>query len=1525
MTYGDQRLNMISRSHLKRCVVVFIVVLNAMALSAHATLAQDVTPRTLVAASSNNFPPINQLDERGELTGFARDLSQAVGKAIGVQIRHLHSPYYKDALNWLESGEADFIHDTTYSKERDSLFDFSDPIIKMSEVIFVAKDNATIAGVQDLNNKLVACVTDHITTRYLQQYSRIQCQMVKTPMEGVFSVLSGKVDAFIYPRDIVWALSQRANVADKIKTVGTQFRELSWSMVVKRGNTQTLSLLNEGLRKVRESGEYTRIHQKWFGGQQHGYSRDDLIFAIIAATLGSGFILLLIFTWKLRRTTRTLRSSLGAAVHAKRALEISEGRFHAVVRSAHDSIITIDSQGFIESTNPATELIFGYSKDEMVGQPISIVMTDADAAFHAQYVSAYLETGKARVIGKAGRQLLGQRKDGSVFPMEISINEFMVEDRHMFAGIIRDITNRVRVEQELRDSETRAAQAEHRLVHALDSISDGFVIYDSDDRLVMCNDKFRQMWGDISDLLVPGTTFEDMAWALAERKLVDIPENEIEDWVGERILAHRRGHGSFSVRLKDGTWMLHHDRRMRDGGYVGIRTNVTELKLREEALIEDKQRLAYAQRIANLGNWEVNLRTNDVMWSDQMYEIFDLPPESTPLDQRNFLYLVDEEDRARVQDAYKQALSEQALYRVTYRINTHLSHQRVIESEGRIECDEDGTPLRMIGITHDITELRQQQTEIEHSHSLLSLISTMQSEFIMEADPHALFQNMLETVLDLTESSYALIGEVVDAEPHQPGNSRSYVVSYSISKDGPPLLIDTAEQLALMTPLFDSAIDSKGPQIVKDAVTLPRGAHPDITLDNALLIPILSGTNEIGILFLANKRSGYDSDVADHLTPLTATCGNILEAYRHGLLRAQAEQALIESEQRYRGLVERSPNPIVVHRNLVILYANKAASILFGFAEPMDMVGRSWLGFIPEEYHNQSRARIKSATGTDVRQPLIYLPMIRKDGTIIDTDAQVSGIIYNGENALESVIHDITDRIKAERALKESEVRYRVLVDQAPDAIIVHSNGGIIFANQAATRLFGTDDVDDLIGLDLLERIHSDSQDAVSNRIISSIEGAPIEGLFEDRMLKLDGTVMECEITATHIIFNGKPSRQVVIRDVTARKLMDAQMVQTAKLATLGEMAASMAHELSQPLNIIRFAAEGALLKISKGKAGAPYQEKQFDTIQNQAVRMAEIMDNVRIFSRSDSGAVELFDPNLSVQAVATMVRSSYKADSIKLSLRGTGLGLLVNGRQIQLEQVILNLVKNAHDAIVEHIKADPETNEGRVEVSCLHVESTDHINIVITDTGGGIEQDEIERIFDPFFTTKDVGAGTGLGLSVSYGIIANMGGTLSADNIKNGARFTISLPVAGRSEGIVESVSPLSIPVPVSSVMADSCHILVVDDEVEAANAMAGFLEDEGFRISIAHNGEEGLEVFAADPADLVITDLRMPRLDGYGMIERLRAESPDLPIIVITGHVGITESPELNDGLDVKQILRKPVSLGELAQAVDLHRKKT
>ncbi len=504
-------------------------------------------------------------------------------------------------------------------------------------------------------------------------------------------------------------------------------------------------------------------------------------------------------------------------------------------------------------------------------------------------------------------------------------------------------------------------------------------------------------------------------------------------------------------------------------------------------------------------------------------------------------------------------------------------------------------------------------------------------------------------------------------------------------------------------------------------------------------------------------------------------------------------------------------------------------------------------------------------------------------------------------------------RRRTERELKESEERYRALVELSPDAILAHAAGVVVFANAAAQRVFRVPDGDGLVGRAVLDLVHPDYRAVALQRMLAPV--LPTQ-LLEERLLRLDGEEFFSEMVITELTLHGAKTRLVVIRDVTERRQVRDQLVQAAKLATLGEMAAGMAHELSQPLNVIRMGAEGALMLIRRGRASEDYKSKQFELIADQTRRMAEIIDHIRIFSRKDTGEVETFDAAVAVRMAVELFERQLHGDGVAISATYPHTPSPVLGRPVQLEQVVMNLLANAADAVREKLRrSGDEGFRGKLEVVTTCSEDLGLIWIAVSDNGTGIPAQALERIFEPFFTTKEIGRGTGLGLSVSFGIIAAMSGRLDACNNKEGASFVITLPLAQ----VAAVPIPLeATPEPRPAPSADGRHLLVVDDEPEAVAAMAAYLRECGYRVGTASNGLEAWEVFQADPAEAVITDLRMPKGDGRELIRRLRQHDPLLPIIVVTGHMGSTERLD-DDEDDLVVVMKKPVSLQVLAETVD------
>ena len=237
------------------------------------------------------------------------------------------------------------------------------------------------------------------------------------------------------------------------------------------------------------------------------------------------------------------------------------------------------------------------------------------------------------------------------------------------------------------------------------------------------------------------------------------------------------------------------------------------------------------------------------------------------------------------------------------------------------------------------------------------------------------------------------------------------------------------------------------------------------------------------------------------------------------------------------------------------------------------------------------------------------------------------------------------------------------------------------------------------------------------------------------------------------------------------RKEASAKIIQASKLATLGEMATSVAHELNQPLSIIRMAAENSRRKLSKASTADEYMTEKLQRIEEQTARAAAIIDHMRMFGREATEDPELIDARDVVKNALELMGEQLRLAGIEVVTEFTEDCPHVLGHTIQMEQVIINFLTNARDAM--------STSSGVSKITLRVFADQNHVYIDSEDSGGGISANALPRIFEPFFTTKEMGKGTGLGLSVSYGIIRDMEGSITASNTDNGARFTITLPSA--------------------------------------------------------------------------------------------------------------------------------------------------
>ncbi|KMM87470.1 PAS domain-containing sensor histidine kinase [Pseudomonas lundensis] len=373
---------------------------------------------------------------------------------------------------------------------------------------------------------------------------------------------------------------------------------------------------------------------------------------------------------------------------------------------------------------------------------------------------------------------------------------------------------------------------------------------------------------------------------------------------------------------------------------------------------------------------------------------------------------------------------------------------------------------------------------------------------------------------------------------------------------------------------------------------------------------------------------------------------------------------------------------------------------------------------------------------------------------------------------------DITDATEAAERIKHSEERYRMLVEDSPAMICRYTPDlTLTFGNRPLANYLECAP-EQLPGINLSGWLSPEQQRAFVQRLATLTPEFPVSTA--EISLQLPGREHAWWVWSDRGVFDELGvlvEVQAVGRDNTEVRRSQQQLTQSAKMATLGEMASGLAHEINQPLNVMRMAIVNVLKRLSNGDVQIDYLQDKLNRLDTQVQRAARVVDHMRVFGRRSEIEQQVFNPAIAIDGTLSLLSDGLRGKGVEIRCEGLDCAVRVRGHVDQLEQVLINLLVNARDALLGQREKDPDF----APWIALGIETDPgHVRLWVHDNAGGIDPRLLERIFEPFFTTKPVGVGTGLGLSVSYGIIENMGGRLSVSNTEHGARFCIALPVVG-------------------------------------------------------------------------------------------------------------------------------------------------
>jgi PAS domain S-box-containing protein len=503
-------------------------------------------------------------------------------------------------------------------------------------------------------------------------------------------------------------------------------------------------------------------------------------------------------------------------------------------------------------------------------------------------------------------------------------------------------------------------------------------------------------------------------------------------------------------------------------------------------------------------------------------------------------------------------------------------------------------------------------------------------------------------------------------------------------------------------------------------------------------------------------------------------------------------------------------------------------------------------------------------------------------------------------------------RNRAEQALVESERRHRRLVEFSPDAMFIDRANKIVFANQPCLKLFGAAASEQVLGKSVLDFIHPDYHAIARERVQHMESGRPVP-LSEQKIIRLDGTSVDVEISASPFLEDGLLAIQVVCRDISDRKKLEEQFHQAQKMEAVGKLAGGIAHDFNNLLTVISGCSDFLVTHLPDDDP----MKGLIREIQKAGERAGHLTRQLLAFSRKAVVEPRVLDLNAMVTDIEKMLRRMIGEDVALTTALAPEPGH-VKADAGQIEQVIVNLAVNARDAMPQGGKLSIETRNVELgdDYAMLHpeVKPGRYVMLTVSDTGFGMSEETKARIFEPFFTTKGLGKGTGLGLATVYGIVTQCGGHFDVySDLGRGTSFKIYLPSVDDAPSTGKSAHGIKV------APHGTETVLLVEDEDAVRKITKLTLQSLGYTVLEASNGEEAFRVCErhSKPIQLLITDVVMPQMGGRQVAERLSVGRPGIKVLFLSGY---TDDAVVRHGILKAEVafLQKPFTALSLARKV-------
>lgn len=864
------------------------------------------------------------------------------------------------------------------------------------------------------------------------------------------------------------------------------------------------------------------------------------------------------------------------------------------------------------------------------------------------------------------------------------------------------------------------------------------------------------------------------------------------------------------------------------------------------------------------GAWEFDIATGKFTFSSRWRAVLGYGPQADGPDL--WADWIHPDDRAGVFAARQECLAGKTdVYRTEYRIRAKDGSLRWVLSRGRvITSPKDGKATSLVGTHTDITVRKEAEAKLAEAAG--------RYDVLFESNPSPMW------VYDVTTRTVLAVNNAA-------------LMKYDYPR---------ATFLQLTMADLEAPAEESGWEVHE------RNAPPETRTSGPWRHRCANGT--LLLVEITSHAINWEGRPARFLMvhDVTATIA--------------ARQALEDSELKLRSIYQGSRDAILlIDERDCVADGNPQALALFR-ATLTDLVGRGIWELAPpvQPDGTPSHAKAIQCASLARTRPLspIECRMRRLDGVEFDATISFGLVQRQTEDEVIMIVRDITEQKLVQQRL---DLMHAALQATPAAWLITNHTGMIEWANPSFSRMTGYA-MEEVLGRHT--RILSSGRHApefYANLWQTVLSGEVWEGDLHNR--RKDGTLYhEHMVIAPVRNAQGETTHFVAMKhDITAERQLEQQLVRAQQLESIGMLASGIAHDLNNVLAPIIMAVE-----LLKSDAPTLEMQSRLNLIGQAALRGAGIVKHVLTFARGADGERKVVQLRYLVKEVADLIRETIPRD-IEVSVTTGRVVSPVMGDVTRLHQVLLNLIINARDAM-------PHGGRLTLSVRDMEVDETQarllppltpggYVEITVSDTGTGITDEAMEHLFDPFFTTKERGKGTGLGLATVYGIVRSHSGVIDVSTMMGvGSTFRVLLPRLLQT--------PAQQPSEARKSKFDGAGrlVLVVDDEAPIRNLFEVVLRRYGFRVVIASDGVEALQLFALRPQSfaLAITDMMMPRMGGAALIEALRKSVPGLPVVSCSGLATVPENEGQPDvgraGGAATVFLAKPFTEIELFATVQL-----